>query len=34
MDMDLILLEKVENMPDENTWNAAENQKFENIYSK
>lgn len=34
MDMDLILLENVENIPDENTWNAAQNQKINSSYSK
>ncbi len=34
MEMDLILLINVENMPDENTWNDAENQKIASIYSK
>jgi hypothetical protein len=34
MDMDLILLINVEIMPDENTWNAAENQNIDSIYSK
>ncbi len=34
MDMDLILLINDENMPDENTWNAAENQKIDWFYSK